>query len=72
MSEDRRIERTIDKLTRLWPIAAVLVAAASGYIKLQIDVSNVQKCPEQLKALENRVTIMETQLAFFRDHHKRQ
>ena len=68
--EDRRTDKMMDKLLRLWPVAAVLVAAVTGYIKLQIDVSNVQKCPEQIAALKERVTIIETQLAFFQNRYR--
>lgn len=61
MSEERRTERMIDKALKLWPIAAVLVASLAGWIKMQIDVSAVQKCPEEIKSLEKRIIILETQ-----------
>lgn len=70
MHEERRVEKTVDKLLKLWPIAAVLVASMSAYIKLQIDVSNVQKCPEQIASLKERVTVLETQLAFFQNRYR--
>ncbi len=75
MSEERRIEKFTDKLVKLWPIAAVLVAGLTGYIRLEIAVSNVSKLPEVVATLKDRVTVLETQLAFikerYRDRHGR-
>lgn len=71
MHDERRIEHTVDKLVKLWPIAAVIVAGAAGYVKLQIDVANVQKCPAEIKVLENRVTILEAQSAVMERYRAR-
>lgn len=67
MNEERRNDRMIDKMLRLWPIAAVIVAGAAGYVKMQIDVSNVAKCPEQITLLKERVLVLETQFAIMKE-----
>lgn len=71
MGEERRVERTMDKLIKLWPIAAVIVAGATGYIKMQIALSALQNCPAEIKVLETRVTILETQSALMERYRAR-
>jgi len=70
MHEERRRDHMVDKLLRLWPIAAVIVAGATGYIRMQIQVARIEKVPEQVEILNNRLTVLETQMAFFQTRYR--
>lgn len=50
MSDAERIESAIDRLVKLWPIGVLIFALVSGYLKLQLDVTDLKKSQEKWQA----------------------
>lgn len=82
--EDKTIDLA-DRIMKLWPVVALLVAGISGYLKLQWTVNDVasgqeswkrnsesrrERTHEEIDSVKNRLTQLETDMEWIKRRPK--